>query len=204
MITFGFVCFSTPPFRRRASQELPTVTQRTRTNLDDRNSRIEFVIAKLPYRTADEADGDDDSLDVNICCDKIVEEATNNSTPDTCRRKDKTIKTRSAEAHVSSMVSCKGCNPSVDCSICLCPYNKGDEVSWSTNPFCPHEYHRLCIQHWLISHEECPMCRNVFLLCEPAATTRLMKVAEVREEPIQQVEGSSHAEEDETVISICL
>ncbi len=48
------------------------------------------------------------------------------------------------------------------------------------------------------------MCRNVFLLCEPAATTRLMKVAEVREEPIQQVEGSSHAEEDETVISICL
>ena len=52
------------------------------------------------------------------------------------------------------------------CSICLMPYQEGDEVSWSPNDDgskCPHEFHTECIRAWLLRHKECPMCRKTFL-----------------------------------------
>ncbi len=50
------------------------------------------------------------------------------------------------------------------CNICLNSYHANDDVAWSTNPACSHQYHRTCIEPWLLLHEECPLCRCIFLL----------------------------------------
>ena len=49
------------------------------------------------------------------------------------------------------------------CVICLNPYEKGEEVSWSMNNRCNHLFHRECIVEWLVEHDDCPICRNNFL-----------------------------------------
>lgn len=51
-----------------------------------------------------------------------------------------------------------------ECPICLTAYNEGDEVSPSTNESCAHMFHRECVYEWLLQREECPMCRNTFLI----------------------------------------
>lgn len=181
MLTFGFVCFSSPPFRRRANRDLSSPTPRTRTNLDDQNSRIEFVVAELPYRTVESGDSEGDDDDSSYSSDESLKDATANATKS---GSDGKITSRSSETLLSSMVSCEGLCRLKDCSICLCSYSKGDVIAWSTNPTCQHEYHRDCIQHWLLSHEECPMCRNVFLLCKPETSTALSDSApDESEEP---------------------
>lgn len=49
------------------------------------------------------------------------------------------------------------------CSICLTEYKDGDEICWSHNDKCNHFFHKACIQTWLLTHEECPCCRQDFL-----------------------------------------
>ena len=70
----------------------------------------------------------------------------------------------------SSLVS----NVSGGCAICLQPYKVGDEICWSHNPHCVHAFHSICAQHWLLSHDDCPCCRNMYLLSPldlPTTTT---------------------------------
>lgn len=53
------------------------------------------------------------------------------------------------------------------CSICLSQYKPGDELVWSSNPICPHAFHKDCIEKWLmkVRYEAiCPCCRNSFIL----------------------------------------
>lgn len=50
------------------------------------------------------------------------------------------------------------------CVICLNAYQAGDIIAWSHNQQCPHKFHRQCIAEWLAQHDECPVCRNPFLL----------------------------------------
>lgn len=52
------------------------------------------------------------------------------------------------------------------CVICLTNYVVGDSVCWSHNSACDHVFHSECIIQWLISHEECPCCRQIFLSLE--------------------------------------
>lgn len=49
------------------------------------------------------------------------------------------------------------------CSICLADYDDGDDICWSHNDKCNHFFHKVCIQTWLLTHEECPCCRQDFL-----------------------------------------
>lgn len=49
------------------------------------------------------------------------------------------------------------------CSICFEEYNDGEEICWSHNDKCNHFFHKDCIQTWLLTHEECPCCRQNFL-----------------------------------------
>ncbi|KAK2637589.1 hypothetical protein Ddye_032381, partial [Dipteronia dyeriana] len=42
------------------------------------------------------------------------------------------------------------------CAICLCEFEEGEELR--TLPECLHSYHVPCIDMWLHSHSNCPMC----------------------------------------------
>ncbi|KAK1571643.1 hypothetical protein Q3G72_020660 [Acer saccharum] len=44
------------------------------------------------------------------------------------------------------------------CAICLCEFEEGEELR--TLPECLHSYHVPCIDMWLHSHSNCPMCRT--------------------------------------------
>ncbi|CAK7325667.1 unnamed protein product [Dovyalis caffra] len=44
------------------------------------------------------------------------------------------------------------------CAICLSEFEEGEELR--TLPLCLHSYHAACIDMWLYSHSNCPMCRT--------------------------------------------
>ncbi|CAL1374482.1 unnamed protein product [Linum trigynum] len=44
------------------------------------------------------------------------------------------------------------------CAICLCEFEEGEELK--TLPECVHSFHVGCIDMWLYSHSNCPMCRT--------------------------------------------
>jgi len=50
------------------------------------------------------------------------------------------------------------------CTICLCSYEPGEEVSWSPRADCQHAFHTDCIIPWLVKNAEpkCPICRQDF------------------------------------------
>jgi hypothetical protein len=50
-----------------------------------------------------------------------------------------------------------------ECAICLCRFAEGEVVCESNNPLCHHAYHRDCLEPWLLRHERCPVCREVYL-----------------------------------------
>uniref|UniRef100_A0A6V2DJT5 RING-type domain-containing protein n=1 Tax=Ditylum brightwellii TaxID=49249 RepID=A0A6V2DJT5_9STRA len=51
------------------------------------------------------------------------------------------------------------------CAVCLCSYDVGDKLVWSSNLNCSHAFHEECIVDWLIKMQEgtpCPCCRQEF------------------------------------------
>jgi len=50
------------------------------------------------------------------------------------------------------------------CAVCLCSYDVGDTVVWSSNKNCQHAFHEECIVPWLTKNQsgECPCCRCPF------------------------------------------
>mmetsp|Transcript_16164 Transcript_16164/g.44755 ORF Transcript_16164/g.44755 Transcript_16164/m.44755 type:complete len:330 (+) Transcript_16164:169-1158(+) len=54
-----------------------------------------------------------------------------------------------------------------ECSICLCEYEVGSDVVWSSNPQCDHVFHANCIEQWLMKQRDgplCPCCRRDFVI----------------------------------------
>jgi hypothetical protein len=56
------------------------------------------------------------------------------------------------------------------CSVCLTPYELGDDIVWSENPDCIHVFHHSCMLSWLMKRpnrsrqlKPCPNCRQAFL-----------------------------------------
>jgi hypothetical protein len=53
------------------------------------------------------------------------------------------------------------------CTICLCSYEPGSDIVWSSNPDCEHLFHASCIEQWLMKQREgplCPCCRRDFVI----------------------------------------
>ena len=58
-------------------------------------------------------------------------------------------------------------DPCKSCPICTEEFAEGELIAMSKNIDCSHIYHTECIIPWLLkSHDECPMCRNDFLVEE--------------------------------------
>ncbi|KAI3458704.1 hypothetical protein Pfo_015367 [Paulownia fortunei] len=54
------------------------------------------------------------------------------------------------------------------CAICLCEFEDGEELR--TLPECVHSFHMPCIDMWLYSHSNCPMCRTIVGLGQSSPT----------------------------------
>lgn len=59
------------------------------------------------------------------------------------------------------------------CTICLCPYEVKDEVTWSPKDHCSHAFHKDCLLQWLEKKEQplCPVCRQEFCDLSSSVTT---------------------------------
>jgi Ring finger domain len=57
------------------------------------------------------------------------------------------------------------------CAICLERFIPGDEISYSIDPLCNHEYHMTCIIEWLMKHPNCPYCRRLYIPLPPPPTS---------------------------------
>lgn len=51
------------------------------------------------------------------------------------------------------------------CVVCLSEFEEGEELR--TLPHCMHSFHVPCIDLWLLSHMNCPICRSPSLLMFP-------------------------------------
>lgn len=49
------------------------------------------------------------------------------------------------------------------CPICLDDYEIGDELCASRNKECNHTFHLECMTDWLMTHDDCPLCRADYL-----------------------------------------
>ncbi|XP_068345710.1 RING-H2 finger protein ATL16-like [Pyrus communis] len=61
---------------------------------------------------------------------------------------------------------------SVECAVCLSVFEDGEDIR--KLPTCKHSFHAPCIDMWLYSHSECPLCRTpvpVSSWCHPQLTT---------------------------------
>uniref|UniRef100_A0A1J3EGK0 RING-type E3 ubiquitin transferase n=1 Tax=Noccaea caerulescens TaxID=107243 RepID=A0A1J3EGK0_NOCCA len=52
-----------------------------------------------------------------------------------------------------------------ECSVCLNEFE--EDESLRVLPKCSHAFHINCIDTWLLSHKNCPLCRSPVLLTEP-------------------------------------
>ena len=51
-----------------------------------------------------------------------------------------------------------------ECLICLARFKGGDIVCESNNVACIHVFHSLCMEEWLMNHDVCPVCREIYLV----------------------------------------
>lgn len=47
--------------------------------------------------------------------------------------------------------------PEYECAVCLSAFEEGEDVR--KLPKCKHSFHAPCIDMWLYSHSDCPLCR---------------------------------------------
>jgi len=128
-------------------------------------------IAGLSTQTDSDPPGDDiEERQDSYYCKKPEKMNKNDRPSEACKKDDILVDSlheelRSAHHNIldddnsnsSSMYSPK------HCAICIQKYKDGDDICWSRNDKCHHVYHLNCMVEWLMRHDDCPMCRQLFL-----------------------------------------
>jgi hypothetical protein len=53
---------------------------------------------------------------------------------------------------------------SVECCICLEPYNNGQVICSAKTTECNHIFHQNCAMQWFQNHDQCPLCRVTLII----------------------------------------
>ncbi|GFZ00776.1 RING/U-box superfamily protein [Actinidia rufa] len=99
------------------------------------------------------------------------------------------------DALIKSITVCKykkggGLIEGTDCSVCLSEFE--EDESLRLLPKCSHAFHVACIDTWLKSHSNCPLCRANIIFMNAAPIQLLAPVTELG--PPTDVESSSEEE----------
>ncbi|MED6173977.1 hypothetical protein PIB30_064683 [Stylosanthes scabra] len=86
------------------------------------------------------------------------------------KKEKMTSSSTSKEGSFSFVDDASGGGDSDECAVCLSVFEEGEEVR--KLPRCKHSFHALCIDMWLYSHFDCPVCRTpVGPFCNPFPAT---------------------------------
>lgn len=101
------------------------------------------------------------------------------------------------EALIKSITVCKykkgdGLVEGTDCSVCLSEFEEDEMLRLL--PKCSHAFHLTCIDTWLKSHSNCPLCR-ASIVCGNASPTPSRLPLPVAETPQLDRESSSESEQ---------
>ncbi|CAG2118445.1 unnamed protein product, partial [Medioppia subpectinata] len=114
---------------------------------------------KRDILTVERIDKDMDEVAVYLYDDLL---SGNSSIGDVLRDKDCVeLRLKSADNKLKNYSSL------ASCSICLNPfdshiggYDGGAEDRWQRTLYCSHRFHKRCIDEWLKTHRQCPLCRR--------------------------------------------
>ena len=83
--------------------------------------------------------------------------AADTSSPSVDRRRSNSM------ARSLSMKLTKKDDHTSKCYLCLMAYTQGEEVAFSKNNKCKHQFHKDCIVEWLMKRTACPCCREEYI-----------------------------------------
>jgi len=92
----------------------------------------------------------------------------------------KTVRAHNKSNRSSIIIAPDDSPESSECMICMEVFEKGSEVSWSSSEDCNHVFHKECIIEWLISHTDCPYCRNCMLPVDSAEVLDSVTIRRMR------------------------
>ncbi|XP_031123897.1 E3 ubiquitin-protein ligase Os04g0590900-like [Ipomoea triloba] len=82
-----------------------------------------------------------------------------------------------------------------DCPVCLSEFQEDENLRLL--PKCSHSFHVNCIDTWLKSHSNCPLCRSNIVFLNPSLPPPIMDPPSTAPEPQNQEQSSAEQEETE-------
>lgn len=106
------------------------------------------------------------------------------------------------EALIKLITVCKynkgdGLVEGTDCSVCLSEFEENDSLRLL--PKCSHAFHLPCIDMWLKSHSNCPLCRAVVVVTTP---TQLQLPSPVQIDPSHNGTSTESEQDHHTTVMI--
>lgn len=104
---------------------------------------------------------------------------------------------------IDSITACEykkdeGLIEGTECSVCLSEFEEGENVRLL--PKCSHAFHISCIDRWLRSHKNCPLCRAPIVRDISAETAPQASVAEPRSNAVSSEDRMRENSENHGVV----
>ncbi|KAL5572402.1 hypothetical protein UlMin_021999 [Ulmus minor] len=82
-------------------------------------------------------------------------------------------------------VAAKEVEADFECAVCLSFFEEGEVIR--KLPSCKHSFHADCIDMWLYSHSDCPLCRTPVMIVSPMCRRHGMTTAVPPEETSREI-----------------